>query len=416
MNRNGEPGGRPLPAAGARALFPGAARRPYLNVAVRSLLATPVRAALDRYLEAAMEGGLDKAELFHRVERGRERFARWIGAGTDEVAWIRNVTDGLNLFLGSLDWRKGDEVVLCPDLEHPANVLPWRNLAATRGVRLVPVPAGPGREFPAERMAEAVTPRTRVITVATVSFSPGFRCDLRPLAEAKAVHGALLVLDAAQSVGVLRTNVQDMQADALSVATQKGLAALYGTGFLYCRREVAESLAPTFLGRFGVDLGDADETEVPPEDAALPYAAGARRFDLGNYNYPGVVAAEAALAMLARFGARAIEARAVGLARRLASGLEELGLPVAGGAGADSAAGRSHIVAVGAPGGGTHRTTEDPAMNGLAARIRAAGVRFSIRRGILRFSFHMWNDRSDVDRVVEAARRWISENAEAGGF
>lgn len=412
----GGAGGGRRPIAEARALFPGAGRRPYFDVAVRSLLAAPVRAAVDRFLDAAMEGGPDKETLFGVVERGRERFARWIGAEPDEVAWTRNVTDGLNLFLGSLDWRAGDEVVFCPELEHPANVLPWRNLAARRGVRLVAVPAAESGRLPSERLAEAVTPRTRVIAAATVSFAPGFRADLGPLREASRASGALLVLDAAQSVGVLRTEVGESSGvAALAVATQKGLAAFYGTGFLYCRREVAESLAPAALGRFGVWDGEAGETEIP--ERGLPYAPGARRFDLGNYNYPGAVAAERALALLGEFGAAEIEAHAVGLAGELAEGLAGLGLPVVGGAGAGGGAGggdsgvggggRSHLVAVGAPGRGGHRSAEDPRLEALHRRFREAGVGLSLRRGVLRFSCHLWNDRSEVGRVLEVAADFV---------
>lgn len=410
------PGAAPRrrPIHEARSLYPGAARRPYFDVAVRSLLAAPVREAVDRFLDRAMEGGPDKEELLAVVERGRERFARWIGAAPDEVAWTRNVTDGLNLFLGSLDWRPGDEVVLCPELEHPANVLPWRNLAARRGVRLVEVPADRGR-LPSARMAEAVGPRTRVVAAATVSFAPGFAADLGPLREARRSSGALLVLDAAQSAGVLPTEVDALGADALAVATQKGLSAFYGTGFLYCRRAVAEAMAPAALGRYGLD-GDGAETEIPEE--ALPYAGGARRFDLGNYNYPGAVAADRALEMLAEFGAEAIGERAVGLAARLAEGLAELGLPVAGFDGADGPGaprewpGGSHIVSVGAPGRGGHRTTEDPRWNALYRRLAAAGARLSIRRGVLRFSCHLWNEESEVDGILEAAAGFVR----AGGL
>ena len=383
----------------ARALYPGAARRPYLDVAARGLIPTPVREACDEYLDGAMAGELDKNDLFAAVERGRERFARWIGAHADEVAWIRNVTDGLNLFLGSLDWRPGDEVVHCPELEHPANVLPFRNLAARRGVRLVAVPAD-GARLPAARMAEAVSPRTRVIAAATVSYCPGLAADLEPLREARAAHGALLVLDAAQSVGALRTEVERMGADALAVATQKALSALYGAGFLYCRRAVAESLAPMSLGRQGVEL-EASETALP--GASLRYAAGARRFDLGNYNYLGAVAADRALAMLEGFGAGAIEARCLGLARRLRDGLAGLGIPLAGGAESPD---RSHLVTVGKLGPPGVRTPGDPALADLHARLLAAGVVHSVRRAALRFSCFAYNDEGDVDRVVEVAREW----------
>ncbi|MDE3262398.1 MAG: aminotransferase class V-fold PLP-dependent enzyme [Acidobacteriota bacterium] len=392
------------PIAAARELYPGAPVRPYLNVAVRSLLARPVREVCDWYLDGAMEGGPDKDELFNTVERGRARFARWIGADPDEVAWTRNVTDGMNLFLTALDWRDGDEVVYCPDLEHPANVLPWRNLALRRGVRLKAVPADGGR-LPSARMAEAVGPRTRVVAAAAVSYSPGFVADLAPLKEARDLHGACLVVDAAQSVGVLRTDVDRIGADVLAVATQKSLSAFYGTGFLYCRRGVAEALKPAALGRHGV-LFNASETALP--DADIPYAPGARRFDLGNYNYLGAVAADRALELLESFGAVAIEERSLGLAHRLANGLAELGLPLTGGV---PNPWLSHIVTVGKLGRQGERTVKDPGLADLWARLKAADVVMSVRRAVLRFSCFIHNDEADIDRVLEVAREWRRETA-----
>ncbi len=386
----------PEPIAAARAYFPGASRRPYLNVAVRSLLATPVRAPVDRFLDDAMAGELAKKDLVALVERARAAFAAWIGAEPDEVAWTRNVTDGLNLFLGSLDWRPGDEVVLCPNLEHPANILPWRNLTERRGIRLREIPEDRGR-MPVERMAEAVGPRTRVVAAATMSFSPGFVTDLVPLREACRGRDALLVLDAAQSVGALRTDVAELGADVLAVATQKALAAFYGTGFLYCRREVAESVKPHALGRFGV-VAAGGETAVP--DDGLPYAPAARRFDLGNYNYLGAVAAGAALDMLDGFGARAIERHVRSLASGLAEGLARFGLPVAGGSPGPHL---GHIVCVGTPGDGAHDTANDPLVRDFGQRLEAAGVACSIRRGVVRLSPHLYNDADDVGRVLTVA-------------
>ncbi len=386
----------PEPVAAARALFPGASRRPYLNVAVRSLLASPVRSAVDRFLDGAMVGEPTKEELFRVVERGREAFAAWIGAEADEIAWVRNVTDGVNLFLGSLDWKPGDEVVLCPEREHPANVLPWRNLAHRRGVRLREIPAKGGR-MPVERMAEAVGPRTRVVAVAAMSFSPGFVTDPGPLREACRGRDALLLLDAAQSVGALHTDVGELGADVLVVATQKALAGFYGAGFLYCRREVAESLVPGSLGRFGVEA-EGGETAAPGN--GLVYAPGALRFDLGNYNFVGAVAAEAALGMLGRFGSEAISRHNRSLAASLARGLFDFGLPVTGGPPGPHL---GHIVCVGSPGAGTHDTADDPRIRAFARKLEAAEVVCSIRRGVVRFSPHLHNDEADIGRALEVA-------------
>ena len=76
----------------------------------------------------------------------------------------------------------------------------------------------------------------------------------------------LFLVDGAQSVGVLHTDVKKSNIDALAVSTQKGLLGLYGMGFLYCRREWAEKMQPAYLARFGVDLGEAHEASMGDEE------------------------------------------------------------------------------------------------------------------------------------------------------
>jgi selenocysteine lyase/cysteine desulfurase len=201
-------------------------------------------------------------------------------------------------------------------------------------------------------------------------------------------------------VGVIHTDVRDLGVDALTVATQKGMLAFYGMGFLYCRRAWAERLWPASLARFGVDLGAAHETALGEGDLRLQ--PGARRFDLGNYNYLAAVAADVSIGLLLDLGTREIEAYVRGLSRRLAAGLYELGLPVCGGAPGKHT---SHIVTVGRLGGG-HDTTSDAEMSHLHRHLVANGVKLSVRRGVLRFSLHLYNNEEDVERVIELAREW----------
>ncbi len=226
--------------------------------------------------------------------------------------------------------------------------------------------------------------------------------DLEPLADACRARGTFLLVDAAQSIGVLQTDVTRMGIDGLAVATQKGMLAFYGCGFLYCRREWAERLHPAYLARFGVALGsDAHETAMDRERLRL--APGARRFDLGNCNNLGATAAHASIRFLHAIGIEAVEQHVRGLARRLAQGLLELGLPVAGGPPGPHLA---HIVAVGVSGGGRHYTAEDPAMNRLYEYLTARDVRLAIRRGVLRFSLHVYNSVEDVDGVLGLVQEW----------
>jgi cysteine desulfurase / selenocysteine lyase len=170
------------------------------------------------------------------------------------VAVTKNVSEGLNLFASSLPWKPGDNVVICPDLEHPNNVFLWYNLRKRVGVEVRAVEPEGGRLLP-DRMATAMDARTRVVTVPHISFSPGFITDVAAVSRVARAHGALVLVDAAQSIGALRTDVRELGIDALAVATQKALLSLYGTGFLYIRREVAEELVPVHVARYGMDLG-----------------------------------------------------------------------------------------------------------------------------------------------------------------
>jgi cysteine desulfurase / selenocysteine lyase len=246
----------------------------------------------------------------------------------------------------------------------------------------------------------AVDTRTRIVTACTHTFTPGFRTDLQTLGQACRRAGALFLLDGAQSVGISVLDLRQLAVDALAVSTQKGLLGLYGMGFLYVRRELAERMRPAALARFGVDLGQANEAAAGSTDYKL--MPGARRFDLGNYNFPAAAAMEAALALLHSVGQQRIEAHATGLAGRLAHGLAELGLPVCGGAQHPA---RDHIVSVGRPGTG-HNASGDPRMQSLYDALSAARVKLSIRKDMLRFSFHLYNNEADVDRVLDVAGAW----------
>jgi selenocysteine lyase/cysteine desulfurase len=241
------------------------------------------------------------------------------------------------------------------------------------------------------------------VTVPTVSFSPGFITDVETLTREAHKRNVLVLVDAAQSIGALTTDVRRLDVDGLTVATQKSLLSLYGLGFLYIRRELADSMIPGHVARYGIDLGpDAHETALGDED--LQYQPGARRFDLGNYNYLGAAGALAALELITSLGVDQIENHVRRLAARLAEGLLDLGLPVAGGPPGPHLA---HIVAVGKSGGGRHYTADDPAMNDLHAHLTAGGVHLSIRWGVLRMSLGVYNNEEDVDRVVELAREWV---------
>ena len=384
-----------------RDLFPGASGQVYLDVSARGLMPEPVSAAVDRHIHTRMHHGGDKDELRAEVERARHAFADLVNSSVNEIAITKNVSEGLNLFAASLPWEAGDNVLVCPELEHPNNIYLWFNLARSKGIEVRTIPADEGR-MPVAAMGDALAESTRVVTMPSISFAPGFLTDVKSLALAAKQVGALTLVDAAQSIGAIDTDVRDLGIDALAVATQKCLFSLYGFGFLYVRREVAESLVPIHVARYGIDLGDAHETAFTEDE--LKYQPGALRFDLGNYNYLGATAAATALDLLAGWGMKNVEAHVCGLASELATGLLELGLPVAGGSPGSHLA---HIVSVGESGGGRHYSADDPAMNSLYDHLVAAGIKLSIRSGVLRLSIGVYNQSVDIEHVIKAARSWI---------
>lgn len=384
----------------ARADYPALERWTYMDVAGRGVLSRSVRAAIDAQLDERMLNGGDKVKFFALIEEARARFAQMINAAPDEIAYTKNISDGLNMIATAVDWKSGDNVIVCPALEHPNNVYPWLNLR-DRGLEVRAVKPRNGH-IPVDEMIGAIDGRTRIVTASTVTFAPGFRTDVDALGRACRERGVLFLVDGAQSVGVLHTDVQKSNFDALAVSTQKGLLGLYGMGFLYCRRQCAEKLHPAYLARFGVDLGgDAHEASMGNERYKL--MPGARRFDLGNYNYVGTAAVNASMAELLRHGTGRIERYVTQLGHALAQGFLDMGLPVSGGRPGPHLA---HIVTVGTM-GDDHYGTGDERFNRLYAWLGENRVKLSIRRGVLRFSLHLYNNMDDVARVHELTRRFL---------
>lgn len=380
--------------------FPGASQSTYLSSCTRGLLPASARVALDAHLDDLTTGRTDKAGLFTLLEDVRKRFADFIGAQSDEIAFTKNVSDGLNMIAASIAMEPGDNVVVTLSLEHPNNVYPWLNQRARRGVNVRTIPHKDGH-LDIDAMIAAIDERTKVVTLPTVSFSPGFRSDVKRIGTVCRERGVFLLVDAVQSVGVLHTDVEDMLVDGLATSTQKGMCGLYGMGFLYCRKEWATRIEPAYLARFSVDLGpDAHEATMGDDNYGL--LPDARRFDLGNYNYPAVAVAQKSLTVLGNAGTQRIEQHVMNLSHRFVDGLLGYDLPVSGGAYGPHS---SHIVSIGNM-TNSQSSTDDDALMSLSEHLTHADVIHTVRRGMLRFAFHVYNSMDDVDRVLQLTKEW----------
>jgi len=388
---------RPLTIAEARAEFPGAERWVYANVASKGIISKASRAAIDEVADAQLTGEEIKDEYGPALKRVRESFARLIGAKPHEVAVTKNVSEGLNAIGSAVDWRKGDNVVICTELEHPNNVYLWMNLAEKYGIEVRGVKSKDGM-IDAGTIAGSVDARTRIVSVSTVTFTPGYRTDVASIAKAAHKVGALMLVDAVQSAGVLGLDVEKLGIDALATSTSKGLLGVMGLGMLYVSDRWVEKLRPAWVARFSVVTG---KHESDLGDGVLRLQPDARRFEIGNYNWIGIAALDASLDLILGLGPDKIESHVMALSNRLAGGLQQLGYPVCR---PKEDWARSHIVTIGTLGAGDAYTSDDERLNRLSAALKKAEVKFTVRRGLVRFGLHLYNNEADIDKILEVAR------------
>ncbi|WP_292662720.1 aminotransferase class V-fold PLP-dependent enzyme [Mesorhizobium sp.] len=391
-----------LPLDLLRQEFPATENAIYMDVANQGLISRTTRTSMDQHLDNRLNGLNDEERMMQLVERTRSRFAKFIAAEKDEIAITKNASEGINIIGNAIDWRPGDNLVLCRQLEHANNILPWLQIRDKHRIELRVVEADSGA-IPCDALTKAIDSRTRIVTLSTVTMVPGFKTVMEPIAEACKRVGTFLLADASQSVGILDTDITRLGVDGLVASSYKGLMGLYGLGFLYCRREWADRLSPAYLARFSVDLGDAPESA--PIFDSVKLRAGAPRFEIGHYNFPGVIAAYASIEQLMEFGTLAIEQSVTSVARRLASGLLDLGLPVCGGAPGNHT---GSIVALGHPAALAGSRESDSRIHLLHGHLLKNQVIVSVRRGMLRFSLHLYNTADEADQVVALAKNWLA--------
>ncbi len=227
---------------------------PYLDVAARAPLPASAEQAATRILRAQATGMVAKAEWLALVDTVRAQAATLIGARPEEVAFTKNASEGLNIVGAGLGLGRGDQVVVAPAAEHPNNVFPWLWQAQENGVEVVSVVPSP-QESLEEAIIRHIGARTRLVTVTGVDFGTGRRTDLTAIGTACRAHGAFLLVDSAQSSGVLAQNMASLPVDGWATAAQKGLLGVYGIGLLYVRDAWVERVKPVSLARFSVEVG-----------------------------------------------------------------------------------------------------------------------------------------------------------------
>ena len=154
---------------------------------------------MDAWTEGASQGRQESLEIWKRVRQTREVAARFLGCEWDEVSLLGPTALGLGLVALGIQWRPGDEVIYDP-LDYPANVYPWLDLAR-RGVRPVPLKRNPGEAIGWEHVKAVLTPKTRLVSLATAHYLSGRQPELTVIGPELKKHGVLLCLDGIQKIG-----------------------------------------------------------------------------------------------------------------------------------------------------------------------------------------------------------------------
>ena len=358
-------------------MFPRAAEVAYLDSAAEGLPLPSGEEALQLYFTLKSKGSPGRKQL-HEEERAACRaLARLLNGREEDIALVASVSDALNIFANSLEWRDGDEVVVS-DMEFPSGVLAWLRLER-RGVRLRVVPTRQGM-ISLDDFSHVIGPSTRVVCASHVSYKTGTRIPfLAGLGRLAHRHGALLVVDATQSLGRLPVCLDE--ADLLVASSYKWLLGVHGLGVVWLSAAARERLSPGALGWYSL-------AELFTPDRFTRYHAkpGAGWMMCGMPVFPSICVMRRCAEFLLETGVEKIEMELRPVVEALRSGLAKLGLDLLTPPGPEYASG---IVSF-----------AHPECEKVGAALEREGVIVWRGDGRVRASVHLYNDAGDVDRLL----------------
>jgi selenocysteine lyase/cysteine desulfurase len=373
----------PLPDR-VRHRFPIFERLVYINSCSQGALSDSVRRAYDAYLEDWDEKGAPWEYWLERTEAARAAFARLVGADPDEVAVTGSLSEGVSALASGLRYAGKRSKLVLSDYEFPTVGQIWHAQAA-RGARLALVPAAADGTVPIEHFERAIDDETLLVSITHVSYRSGSMLDAERIARLAHERGALVLLDAYQSVGSLPVDVRALDVDFLAAGVLKYLLGSAGLGFFYCRRELVERVWPTATGWFAdEDIFAMDHRDYSPSRSAT-------RFQSGTPPIPAIYAGLAGIELMEQIGIAETREHVNGLNSRLFEGLDDLRARVVT---PRRPKRRGALVCVAA--------LDAPA---LVAALRREGIVTSERDGNLRISAHCYNSVEDVDAVLASLAR-----------
>lgn len=367
-----------------RKLFPITENTTYLNSAAVSPMPRTAIAAITAQLEdVAANGSANYQDWVDTKNRARGLLAGMLCVSPEQIAFMRNTSDGFSSIAGGLGWQAGDNVVSF-EREFPANFYPWRRIRDEFGVQLRLCPERDGR-IDLDEFVSLIDTDTRVVTISSVQYGSGYTADLERIGRAARAVDALLCVDVIQGLGACGYDLPAQFVDAACGASHKWLCAPEGCGFMYLSDRARERINPTFVGWISVETPwDFEDREQPFRPTALAWESGTGCSSL----FYGL---EQSLKLLNDTGLTRIQDHLAGLTDHLCDSLAGRNYEIVS---SRLTLERSHIVCIRHLGGLTSGE--------VAAHLESKHVTVSPRGDRVRIAPHFYNVSNEIDRLIES--------------
>jgi cysteine desulfurase / selenocysteine lyase len=363
-------------AARYRDEFPVTKELIYLNHAAVSPLCRRAAEAIHWLADDACRfGSLHYDKWMDSYAGLRKATALLINSSPEEIAIVKNTSEGIATIALGLDWKPGDRVVAFKE-EFPANYYPWLRLEK-RGVQLTWLSI----YDPLEKIAEAI-PGARLLAISFVNYLSGYRVDLEAIGKLCREHGCFYFVDAIQGMGVFPIDVEASYIDALAADGHKWMLGPEGNAVLYVRRKWLDAIEPAEFGW----TNPANYADYSSRDMTLRADAG--RYECGTLNTLGCFGQRASIELLLEVGIENVGAAVMARATQLEQGLRAKGYDVM-------------IERTPATGSGIvsfrHPSSDAKVM---VSELRRSKITAAPRQGWVRMSPHFYISGEDIEHVL----------------
>ena len=333
-------------------------------------------------------------------ESTRQKIAQFINAKhPEEIIFSKNATESLNLIAYSygMDNLKKDDEVVISIMEHHSNLVPWQKVTKATESKLNYMYINEEFELSDEEIENKITDKTKIVGIAHVSNVLGTINNVKKIIKYAHKKGAVVIVDASQSIPHMKIDVQDLDADFLVFSGHKMLAPL-GIGVLYGKREILNKMTPFLMGGDMIEYVYEQETTYAP----LP-----NKFEAGTQNVEGVVGLGAAIDYIQNLGydkMQELENDVLAYARQELSKLDYLTLYMT-----PNEKNHSSVISFNIKGVHPHDVASILDSEGVCVRsgnhCAQPLMRFLGIDSTCRASFYFYNTKEDVDRLVHALNK-----------